>query len=807
MFQFLCQRSFQNHAVDEAVTLPAVAPMVEAVMKSLGRPVSPAEVYRVWNEHCDPDMHHMSMAHFEPFLRALLEDFLQNAEQEEEHRRLAVTRPTLESTGYPEMATLREEPSAAHTEPEPPKAPDPPAPAPANDPPSAAPKPQQRPQPAQHTAERSRNTTPPKAKADPKPGLKDAAAKAKRPATPKNGTRSTASKPPPGPIQVQSKPPPLINDALSEAYSKLLPETRELLVEDADAPQQLQSRGGVFDSALEALHRLEALCEDLGESFFVDPDFGPTPGDPSGKKSLLPEGGLPAEAFQRFPGHEQVVWHRPCESWPGKHHFCGEFADVRKGVFGNAWFIGALCSLSMSEEELFGHPSGYEEPLGVYPRLFWNSDFRRKGLYCFRFSKQGQWKYVVVDDLLPFHRRTLQPLFTHAVGMDSRVPQIWIALIEKAFAKLHGAYFSLWLGFVDDALEDLTSWPAEKLQISKFGKAGSKDSGVLWSALVTKVASMICLRADAGTPSEGDLVHIDPGSIGLDARPEVDSFCTGIFRNWAYPIVSLHEADAKFVRLRSFTGTWHGPWHDQDLSWSQASAELVQELQRASIPAAFLPACALGPLGSEDDATVHASMLRPSMPLQSRPEELEGAHDGTFFMRFADWMQVYSHVLIRPSLLGWSKMRLEGSWMSHTCGGTPIPVMQPVLATLESWARNPQCLLILEADFDVELCVTLHQLDARVNCVSPFPFEDQLRQIFLCIMQMKPDDERLSVFDKTKIVRHDGASAASPVSQRRSVLLRTKLKSPGRYAIVPSIWEPELPKGSQASWLIWLRGF
>ena len=68
MFQFLCQRSFHNHAVDGAVTLPAVAPMVEGVMKSLGRPVSPGEVYRVWNEHCDPDMHHMSLAHFEPFL-------------------------------------------------------------------------------------------------------------------------------------------------------------------------------------------------------------------------------------------------------------------------------------------------------------------------------------------------------------------------------------------------------------------------------------------------------------------------------------------------------------------------------------------------------------------------------------------------------------------------------------------------------------------------------------------------------------------------------------------------------------------
>ena len=193
-------------------------------------------------------------------------------------------------------------------------------------------------------------------------------------------------------------------------------------------------------------------------------------------------------------------------------------------------------------------------------------------------------------------------------------------------------------------------------------------------------------------------------------------------------------------------------------------------------------------------------MLRPTMPLQSRPPELASAHDGTFFMSFQDWMQVYSHVLLRHQLHGWSHMRLEGSWMSHTCGGTPIPVMQPVLATLDSWARNPQCHLTLEADFDVDICVTLHQFDARLNSLSPFPFEDQLRQIFLCIMQMD-EEERLSVFDKKRIVRHRGASAASPVSQRRSVLLQSKLKSPGRYAIVPSIWEPDLPKGSIVPWL------
>lgn len=829
MFQFLCERSFQNHAVDGVVTLPAVAPMVEGVLKSLGRPVLPTEVYRVWNDHCDPDMHHMSLSHFEPFLRTLLEDYLRDAEVERtEPSRLAVTQPTLDGlgTGYPDMTTrtLRDmELPAGTLSVEHPKnethneSPDPIAPAAPE--PSIVPSPRQEPKPAEpaepaQPASRRKNTPPPKAKADLKP--KDSAAvKAKRPMTPKNGANSSASKPSPPSIQVQEKPQSFLADALHEAHINLLPEILDLLPDQHEPgdPRQEKGAGGIFNSMREALTRLRALCEELGENYFVDPDFGPTPADSTGKKALLPGGTLPAEAFQNFPGHDQVLWHRPCEAWPEKHQFCGELANVRTGVFGDAWFIGALCSLSMNEEELFGHPSGYEEPLGVYPRVFWDSEFRRRGLYCFRFSKQGQWKYVVIDDRLPFHRKTSQPLFSHAVGIDG-TPCIWVALMEKAFAKLHRTYFALWLGFVDDALEDLTSWPAEKIQISKFGKSDgkrtAKDPSALWLNLFhdsTACTSLICLRSDAGTPgSDGsDLVHIDPRSIQLDAHPEVESFCTGIFRNWAYPIVSLCEVDMgtgdkiQFVRLRSFAGTWHGPWGDQDLNWSQVPPDLVQQLQGTSTHRAhFLVACSVG---SQEDDAVHASMLRPIMPLDSKHSQSAISHDGTFFMRFEDWMQVYSHVLIRHQLNeGWNCIRLDGCWTPETCGGTPIPVMQPVLATLESWARNPQCILILEADFDVEVFVTLHQCDARLNGVSPFPFEDQLRQIFLCIMHLE-DEERLMVFDKKRIVRHNGASAATPVSQRRSVLLRTRLKSPGSYAIVPSIWEPELPKGMRVPWL------
>lgn len=561
----------------------------------------------------------MSLAHFKPFLRSLLEDYVAKAEQREhtESQTFLVTQPLdFTGTGYPDSAgfpargekpeppsrivtsvELSSPPRSSAPEPSPSSTLEAPEVAKAAEvphipsPPAPAPKPsiQACPIPAPETRRRS---PPPLAKAEPRVSRDSPSAKPgpKRSLSAKGNTNSgntprKASTSPSAAPRSSNKPAPSVQkDSFHDAFFQLSPDLLELLSEEELADgSSAPSSPSIFRSAREALQRMRELCQELGDSCFVDPDFGPTVKDPTGRKSLIPvDAVLPAEAFQQFPGHDQVSWLRAHEVWPKGHHFCGELAEVRPGVFGDAWFLGALCSLSLSEMELFGHPSGYEEPLGVYPRVFWDPEFRRRGLYCFRFSSQGQWSYVVVDDCLPFHRKTSKPLFSYAVGLDT-LPHLWIALIEKAFAKLHGAYFSLWLGFVDDALEDLTSWPTEKLQVSKFTKGNDgkrKDPGEFWSTLLEHNASMICLRADAGDGTDkSDMVHVDPQSIHLDAR-EVGSFCTGIFRNWAYPILCLRACDlgdsdgldqppappVRFIRLRSFMGGWHGPWGDQDLN-------------------------------------------------------------------------------------------------------------------------------------------------------------------------------------------------------------------------------------------------
>lgn len=143
--------------------------------------------------------------------------------------------------------------------------------------------------------------------------------------------------------------------------------------------------------------------------------------------------------------------------------------DVKQGKIGNCWFIGALSVIATRDELLRGgnlkklDPNNEEDffkiaesfSTGVYPPIF--HFYRDKGLYVFRFFKEFRWRYVIIDDRIPCMSNT--PVF----GSCSQLHEMWVPLIEKAYAKIHGCYEALVSGFIDDALSDMTGLVAEKL--------------------------------------------------------------------------------------------------------------------------------------------------------------------------------------------------------------------------------------------------------------------------------------------------------------------------------------------------------
>ena len=106
---------------------------------------------------------------------------------------------------------------------------------------------------------------------------------------------------------------------------------------------------------------------------------------------------------------------------------------------------------------------------GVYPPIF--HLYRKKGLYVFRFFKEFSWKYVIVDDRLPCFTGAKTPVF----GRCKDAHELWVPLIEKAYAKVHGCYQTLVSGFLDDGITDLTGLVSEKIKLHNSRKEFAFD--------------------------------------------------------------------------------------------------------------------------------------------------------------------------------------------------------------------------------------------------------------------------------------------------------------------------------------------
>ncbi|PHT96917.1 hypothetical protein BC332_34157 [Capsicum chinense] len=81
-------------------------------------------------------------------------------------------------------------------------------------------------------------------------------------------------------------------------------------------------------------------------------------------------------------------------------------------------------------------------------------------LEMFRQVSQGDWVPVVVDDWIPCESPGKPAFSTSRKGNE-----MWVSLLEKAYAKLHSSYEALEGGLVQDALVDLTGGAGEEIDM------------------------------------------------------------------------------------------------------------------------------------------------------------------------------------------------------------------------------------------------------------------------------------------------------------------------------------------------------
>ncbi|EKF38065.1 cytoskeleton-associated protein CAP5.5 [Trypanosoma cruzi marinkellei] len=139
------------------------------------------------------------------------------------------------------------------------------------------------------------------------------------------------------------------------------------------------------------------------------------------------------------------------------------------------WLMCAMAALAEDKErvkEIFALCSPEETRLGAY-RLSLN--------------KNGWWKTVLLDDFLPTVNEV--PCFARVLDDPS---ELWVSLLQKAYAKLHGSYSSITGGDASHALRDFTGAPSYR-----FDEAWVKAAK--WHESATELLEKLSCYLEAGS--------------------------------------------------------------------------------------------------------------------------------------------------------------------------------------------------------------------------------------------------------------------------------------------------------------------
>ena len=122
--------------------------------------------------------------------------------------------------------------------------------------------------------------------------------------------------------------------------------------------------------------------------------------------------------------------------------------DIDQGELGDCYFCCSLASMAEFPDlikNIFKHPEGEEVA----------KKERKIGAYSMLLNKNGWTSRYYVDNYLPVDCKSL--IYAHHTAEPG---ELWVALLEKLYAKLHGSYYNIAEGIAIEALQDLTGFPA-----------------------------------------------------------------------------------------------------------------------------------------------------------------------------------------------------------------------------------------------------------------------------------------------------------------------------------------------------------
>lgn len=251
----------------------------------------------------------------------------------------------------------------------------------------------------------------------------------------------------------------------------------------------------------------------------------------------------------------QFEWKRPSEICDEPHFIIdgASRTDICQGELGDCWLLAAIACLTLNEKLLYRV---------IPPDQSFTENYA--GIFHFQFWRYGEWIDVVIDDRIPTFQGQL--VFTKSF----RKNEFWSALLEKAYAKLHGSYEALKGGSTLEAMEDFTGGVTEFFELNE---APEQLFSIMKKALAR--GSLMGCSIDVLSMAE------------MESRME-----QGLVRGHAYSIIALEECDevdknskVKLIRLRNPWGwvLWKGPWCASSKEWSTISIADRENLKKQTV--------------------------------------------------------------------------------------------------------------------------------------------------------------------------------------------------------------------------------
>ncbi len=181
------------------------------------------------------------------------------------------------------------------------------------------------------------------------------------------------------------------------------------------------------------------------DGFFEDPEFPPR------IQSLTFSGNPDFKQYLR-----QIEWKRPWEIHADAKMIREGMShdDIEQRALGDCWFVAACSALAENHKLLARVVTCHNEVLS-------GPEYAGNPLE-FQFHQNGEWQTVLIDDYLPVRNiggGRYELIFSRSTQLD----EMWVSLLEKAYAKLKGSYECLVGGNATCALSDLTGGITEAL--------------------------------------------------------------------------------------------------------------------------------------------------------------------------------------------------------------------------------------------------------------------------------------------------------------------------------------------------------